>query len=92
MQYASEVVTTIDFFVENNYFLYVQWLNPGHDDQNDSAHADYLGIVNRILSLDATLSVRNGKVDPTERIQEISDFLYGWAFSRNLLISDTSND
>jgi hypothetical protein len=87
MQYISNVTETIDFF-ENDYFLYIQWLNPGHHDQNDIAHSDYLGIANKILALDATLSVRDGKVNPRDRVQEITDFLYGWAASKNLLLTD----
>ena len=88
MQYVSNVTTTLDFFVDNDYFLNIQWLNPGHHDQNDIAHSDYLGLANRILSLDETLSIRNGKENPRDRIQEIRDYLYGWAASRNLLRTD----
>ncbi|GAB3421849.1 hypothetical protein [Niabella aquatica] len=88
MQYISNVTTTIDFFIDNNYFPYIQWLNPGYQDQNDIAHSDYLGLANRILSLDGTLSIRNGKENPRDRIQEIRDYLYGWAASRNLLLTD----
>ena len=88
MQYVANVTTTIDFFVDNDYFLNIQWLNPGHHDQNDIAHSDYLGLANRILSLDAALSIRNGKENPRDRIREIRDYLYGWAASRNLLLTD----
>lgn len=88
MQYIFEVMDTIDFFVDNDYSLYVQWLNPGYSDQNDIAHSDYLGIVNRIMSLDSTISTRNGKDNPNQRVQEIIDYLYGWASSRNLLLSE----
>ena len=87
MQYVSNVVDTINFFNNNDYFLYIQWLNPGHNDQNIVAHSDYLGIANRLLNLDSTLSIRNGKSRTTERVQEIVDYLYGWAKFRNLLIS-----
>lgn len=87
MQYISNVNDTINFFVDNDYFLNIQWLNPGYSDQNNIAHSDYLGIANLLLSLDSTLSVRNGKLNTTPRIQEIVDYLYGWAKSRNLLIS-----
>ncbi|MFN3664745.1 MAG: hypothetical protein ACK4S0_01225 [Sediminibacterium sp.] len=88
MQYISNVIDTIDYFVDNDYFLYVQWLNPGHHDQNNMPHADYLGIIQRLLSLDATVSIRDGKKNPKERVQELVDYLYGWAASRNLLLRD----
>ncbi len=87
MQYISEVSETIDYFVDNDYFLYIQWLNPGFRDQNDLAHSDYLGLANKILALESTLSIRSGKVDTTSRIQEIIDYLYGWAKPRNLLLT-----
>lgn len=88
MQYISEVSETIDFFVENDYFLYIQWLNPGFEDQNEIAHSDYLGIANRLLALGSTLSIRNAKHDSAMRVQEITDYLYGWAASRGLLLTD----
>jgi hypothetical protein len=39
MQYHSEVIETIEHFINNDYFLYVQWLNPGYKDQNDMPHS-----------------------------------------------------
>src|SRR5690606_30980107 len=78
MQYISGVTETINYFVDNNYFLNIQWLNPGHNDQNDIAHSDYLGIANLLLSFDSTLSIRNGKLNTAPRIQEIVDYIYGW--------------
>jgi hypothetical protein len=90
MQYIIEVNETIDFFVNNDYFLYTQWLNPGFNDNNDIARADYLGIINRILAEDSTVSVRNAKQDQFDRIDEISDYIYGWAASRNLLLTESS--
>lgn len=88
MQYIPEVSKTIDFFVENDYFLYIQWLNPGYNDQNDIPHSDYLGIANQLVALDSTISIRDAKQIRKGRVQEIKDYLYGWAFSRDLLIED----
>lgn len=88
MQYITDVRQTINFFVDNAYFLYVHWLNPGHHDQNEMPHVDYLGITTHILSLDSTLNMRNGKQNLKSREQEIKVYLYGWAFSRNLIIKD----
>lgn len=86
MQYILEVNQTIDFFTENDYSLYIQWLNPGHHDI--AQYPDYLGIINKILYLESTtVSIRSGKIDTDIRIQEIIDYLYGWAKSRDLLIS-----
>ncbi len=85
MQYTKEVTKTIDYFSDNDYFLYIQWLNPGHKDQNDIGYFDYLGIMNFLLALDSTVSIRNGKNPPEDRVQEIADYIYGWASSRNLI-------
>lgn len=85
MQYTREVTETIDYFVENDYFLYIQWLNPGYKDQNDIGYFDYLGIMNMLLALDSSVSIRNGKIPAGDRVREIVDFIYGWASSRNLI-------
>jgi hypothetical protein len=88
MQYISDVMETVQYFIDRDYFLNIQWLNPGFHDQNNAAHSDYLGIANRILALDSTMSIRNGKDNTDERVQEIRDYLYGWASSRNLIMRD----
>lgn len=85
MQYTKEVTETIDYFVNNDYFLYIQWLNPGYKDQNDIGYFDYLGIMNMLLALDSTVSIRNGKLPVDDRVREIVDYIYGWASSRNLI-------
>jgi hypothetical protein len=86
MQYTRNVTETVDYFVENGYHIYVQWLNPGAKDQNESARFDYLGILNMLLALNSTISIRNGKDDPDDRVREIRDYIYGWASSRNLIL------
>lgn len=61
MQYITDVSQTINFFVDNDYFLYIQWLNPGYNDQNEIPHVDYLGLVAYMLSLNSSISIRSGK-------------------------------
>lgn len=90
MQYIPEVIETVEYFINNDYLLYLQWLNPGFGDSNDIAHFDYFGIVSRILTLDSIISIRNGKITPTDRVREIKDYLYGWASSRKLILKDPS--
>ena len=87
LQYIDEVQSSLDYFTENDYFLYIQWLNPGHHDSNNVSQSDYLGIMNRILALDSTISIRSGKNNPEERVQELTDYIYGWAASRGLLLT-----
>jgi hypothetical protein len=83
MQYTSEVQTTLDYIARNDFFLFVQWLNPGYKDHHLVAF-DNLGLVNRILSTPSVLSIRSGR-HSSERVQEIREFIYGWAKYRNLI-------
>lgn len=86
LQYTMEVRKSINFFIEKRFQLYIQWLNPGRNDQADKPVWDNLGIATEILSLQSTLTIRNGKVAANERVQEIREFIYGWAKFRDLLI------
>ncbi|MFN6087414.1 MAG: hypothetical protein ACK47E_01565 [Cyclobacteriaceae bacterium] len=85
MQYRHDVTTTINFFIENSYFIFCHWLNPGYSDQSNSKVYDELGLVNYILSKDSVIGIRNGKTDPNERVRELKDYIYGWAKSRGLI-------
>jgi hypothetical protein len=82
VQYVQRARGTFDFFLTNNYRLYVQWLNPGHHDP--SSYADKLGFGDFLLHEGATLSVRSGRVKSDSRIREIRDFITGWAFGRRV--------
>lgn len=84
MQYTEEVHDTLDYLIDNDFHLYIQWLNPGHHDQGEVW--DRLGLVNQILSRSSHLSIRNGQVNAASRVQEIREFIYGWAKFRNLII------
>jgi hypothetical protein len=88
MQYREDVIDTINYFTERDYFLFMHWLNPGYAD--DSYVQDSLGLVPRLLAEDSLLGIRNGQIDLGERVKEIRDFLYGWAKMRNLLRSENS--
>ena len=85
LQYTEEVRETLNYFVNQDFHLYVQWLNPGyhHPDQMD----DHLDIVNEILLQASTFSIRDGKADAFDRVSEIRQFIYGWAKYRHLILS-----
>lgn len=83
MQYREDVTDTIDYFIANGYGIYSHWLNPGCSDQ--AARRDDLGIVTYLLDRGAVVAIRDGRVSPATRVQELADFLYGWAKSRGLL-------
>jgi hypothetical protein len=65
--------------------MYVHWLNPGYQDRG--MNWDRLGLVNRLLALDAVIAMRDGKTDPEARVQELRDYILGWATHRDLLIN-----
>ena len=85
MQYTECVRETIDYFIDNKFFLYTQWLNPGFSDP--AAAWDRLGISNEILSASSVLSIRDGKCDATDRAREIREYIYGWSTFRDLVFS-----
>ncbi len=58
LQYSEEVNSTLDYFESNDFFLYVQWLNPGRCDASEQS--DDLKIVEKILSVPSLVSIRNG--------------------------------
>lgn len=85
LQYRKGVNTSLDYFIENGFFIYLQWLNPGYSDPGENF--DRLGIVGQILSVPSVVSMRNGTSDPAARVQEIREFIYGWAAARGLVFA-----
>lgn len=85
LQYQHSLLDTLKFFRQNNYAMYIQWLNPGYEDANEFPLFYDLEMINRILSDAAYLSVRNGKKEAEPRAEAILDFLYGWAGRRGLI-------
>lgn len=84
MQYIEQVKHSIDYFIDNDYLIYAQWLNPGKHDI-DCVSYDSLGLMNYLLSRKSVTSIRNGKENSASRCDEIRAFLYGWAMSNGLL-------
>lgn len=79
LQYTPEVLNTLKHFHNNGYKLYIQWLNPGFSEENDDPLFYDNTIINQLMHWHALVSVRNGKKDPSNRIDEIRYYLYGWA-------------
>ena len=80
MQYPNKCddpYVTLKYFIDRDFFLYAQWLNPGYK----QSKIEDQRLVDKILSARSVLSVR--KVEDTEddsgRVQEIQEFIYGWA-------------
>jgi hypothetical protein len=85
MQYHPDITQTIQYFRQHDYYLYVHWLNPGFSDL--AATEDTLELVPTISGERGVVHVRDGKVDPTQRVQEMRDYLFEWASSRSLIRS-----
>jgi hypothetical protein len=86
IQYVQHATETIDFIKREDFRTYIQWLNPGHNDVK-TQYWDYLGLISRLMSIGATVSIRSGQGNPTGRVQELREFIYGWAVFRNLIVS-----
>jgi hypothetical protein len=84
IQYTEEVFDTIDYIVAESFDIFVQWLNPGHSD--GIAYFDRLGIAQQLLSKRSTLALRDGTVTPASRVQEMKQFIYGWAVFNGLIV------
>lgn len=85
MQYAKKLSQTLKYFVDNKYFMYIHWLNPGHSEPNDIPLFYDSDLVDYMLSVPSMLGVRNGKADAAERVKELRDFLFAWASGRGLI-------
>jgi hypothetical protein len=85
-QYRQDVTETFDHFFDKGYEVFVQWLNPGHDDPE--AQQDNLGLRDFLLNKGATLQVRDGRIDPAPRVKELRQFILGWAKYRDLVATE----
>ena len=77
---AIAVRKTLDYVVEEGFDLFVQWLNPGRSDSGENY--DRLGLMPWLLGHNATVSMRDGKIPPFRRTEEIRQFIHGWAKAR----------
>jgi hypothetical protein len=82
VQYTDAGRDSLNYFFDNGFAMYVQWLNPGYSD--DAEVPDSLGFLPYMLHRGATVSLRDGRLDPNDRVREIREFLCGWASTRRL--------
>lgn len=83
MQYHPDVLQTIQYFWQHDYFLYVHWLSPGYSDRG--ATEDTLSLVPTMTGGRGEVYVRDGQIDPRARGQEMRAYDFQWASSRSLL-------
>ena len=86
VQYVEEAFeSTWDYIFSEGFMIYAQWLNPGHSGEEQW---DGLGLVNRLLQHDAVVSLRDGRAGTDKlryRVEELRDFIHGWASARGLV-------
>lgn len=85
-QYRNEARATFDHFFENDYQVFVQWLNPGYSDPRK--YADNLSFGSYLLDSGASLHVRDGRAAPEPRVGELRQLILGWATMRGLVQTD----
>lgn len=83
LQYRDDVTESFQYFIDNGYQLYVQWLNPGYSDE--APQSDNLGLIERMLEWGATIKIVDGSQSPESHVRDIRNFVYGWAKPRGLV-------
>jgi hypothetical protein len=87
VQYVEEAFdSTWNHIFAEKFAIYAQWLNPGHDDKEQW---DRLGLTNILLQHDALISIRDGRAGADRlnfRVEEIRQFIDGWASARGLVL------
>lgn len=86
VQYEEdEFRRTWNYVFDQGFRIYAQWLNPGHTGRE---YFDRLGLMSRLVAHNAVVSKRDGtdsKYRLLQRVEEIRQFIHGWAAARSLL-------
>jgi hypothetical protein len=86
VQYVEEAFDrTWDYVFEAGFSIYAQWLNPGY---HGTQTWDRMGLANRLLAHGAAVTIRDGREEGAglrARVEEIRQFIHGWAAARGLL-------
>ena len=85
-QYHENVTETFDHFFEKGYDVFVQWLNPGYNDPEE--YEDEYELIDYLLNNGATVQIRDGQDNPSNRVKELRQFILGWATHRDLVCTD----
>ena len=83
LQYRNDVFDSFQYFFARGFFPFVHWLNPGYNDPD--AERDCLNLVPYLLAANSLIGIRDATIDATSRVEEIRDFIRGWALSRDLV-------
>lgn len=77
VQYVEKGITTINWFKENGYYLYIQWLNPGHSDEE--TYPDDLEFEKKFSSSGIFIKCSGKETD--DRVNKIKEFLSDWVYN-----------
>ena len=83
IQFKQDALNTLRYFENNNYFIYIHWLNPGFNDSYE--YSDSESIISEILKTNSVVGKRNGKINADERVLEIHNYIYDWAKRNGIL-------
>ncbi len=88
MQYPCDIKgTTLQYFIKQEYYLFIHWLNPGYHDPQK--YDDDSGCIECILQQNnSVIGIRDGTTSPESRVNEIREFIRGWASTKGLLKTD----
>ncbi len=75
---------TFKYFSDRNYFMLVHWLNPGYQ-QSKKTDEIVKQLMNKLPKYSYILIEKDGNGDPTERVEEMKDFIYSWAKRKRLI-------
>ncbi len=84
VQDIPEAESTFKYFADRGYFMFIQWLNPGYrqDRKSDEVVRSLLG---SLPSDSFIFYEKDGNDNPTERVNEMKDFIYSWAKRKGML-------
>jgi len=77
VQYTEKGIRTINWFKENDYYLYIQWINPGFTHKTE--YSDFLNFETTFKPFGEFHKI-TGK-EKTNRVIEIKKFLAKWILS-----------
>ena len=65
------------------YQIFLHWLNPGYRDHCKSE--DSLRVISYVLNRHSLVGIRDGKIALDVRVNELREFIRGWAEPRGLI-------
>lgn len=84
IQYCFESFNSFDYLINSDYKIYCYWLNPGYEDKCDLKFDNH-GVINFLLSKNATITITDANSLVQPRIEEIKRVILSWALSKGMI-------